>query len=96
MSDNPTSQPIQPQIRVVVGDDLKHGTYANFTVVQHTAHEFTLDFCQMLPSGEAGKVNADVVARVKVAPTMVGQIMRSLANAQSKYEEKFGSIKAIG
>jgi len=97
MSDNPTPQSAsQPQIRVVVGDDLKHGAYANFTVVQHTAHEFTLDFCQMLPSGEAGKINADVVARVKVAPTMVGQIMRSLANAQSKYEEKFGSIKAIG
>lgn len=97
MSETPTPPTGgQPQIRVVVDDELKHGVYANFTVVQHTAHEFTLDFCQMLPSGEQGKVNAEVVARVKIAPTMVGQVMRSLANAQSKYEEKFGSIKALG
>lgn len=100
MSDTPSGdQPAprqQPQIRVVVSDDLKHGEYANFAVVQHTAHEFTLDFCQTMPSGEPGKVNAEVVARIKIAPTMVGQVMRSLANAQSKYEGKFGSIKALG
>ncbi len=99
MADEPDTQPTppsKPQIRVVVDDERKHGTYANFVVVQHTAHEFTLDFCQLLPSGEQGRVNADVVARVKLAPTMVGQVMRSLANAQSKYEDKFGSIPAVG
>lgn len=85
-----------PQIRVKVDDDRKHGEYANFVVVGHTAHEFTIDFCQLLPSGEQGTLNADVVSRVKVAPTMVGQIMRSLANSQSKYEDKFGSIRAVG
>lgn len=84
------------QIRVVVDDERKHGTYSNFAVVQHTAHEFTLDFCQLLPSGEAGKLNAEVVARIKLAPTMVGQVMTSLANAQSKYEHKYGSIRAVG
>ncbi|MBY5163948.1 DUF3467 domain-containing protein [Salsipaludibacter albus] len=84
------------KIRVVVDDDLKHGKYANFSVIQHTAHEFTLDFCQMMPSGEPGQVNAEVVARIKLAPTMVAQVMRSLANAQSKYEDKFGSIRAVG
>lgn len=103
MSDQP-DQPEQPatpsgggaKIRVVVDDDLKHGAYANFSVIQHTAHEFTLDFCQMMPSSEPGQVNAEVVARVKLAPTMVAQVMRSLANAQSKYEDKFGSIRAVG
>lgn len=93
----PPNQPQnQPQIRVKVGDDQKHGEYANFVVVGHTAHEFTIDFCQLLATGEQGKLNADVVSRVKIAPTMVGQIMRSLANAQSKYEDKFGSIRAVG
>ncbi len=100
MADEPTneppSRPEQAQIRVVVGEERKHGEYANFAVVQHTAHEFTLDFCQLLPSGEAGKVNAEVVARIKLAPTMIGQVMTSLANAQSKYEGKFGSIRAVG
>jgi hypothetical protein len=98
MSDQPdaTGDPRQAQIRVVVNDDMKHGTYANFLVVTHGPHEFTLDFCQLLPSGEQGVVNADVTARVRVAPTMVGQILRALNTNLSNYEDKFGDVKAIG
>jgi len=97
MSDNPPAdQPRQAQIRVVVDDDAKHGAYANFLVVSHGPHEFTLDFCQLLPSGEQGRVNAEVVSRVRVAPTMVGQVLRALNTNLSNYEEKFGSVKAIG
>lgn len=98
MSDQPnaTGDPRQAQVRVVVGDDMKHGTYANFLVVTHGPHEFTLDFCQLLPSGEQGVVNADVTARVRVAPTMVGQILRALNTNLSNYEDKFGDVKAIG
>lgn len=97
MSDNPPAdQPRQSQIRVVVGDDTKHGTYANFLVVSHGPHEFTLDFCQLLPSGEQGRVNAEVVSRVRIAPTMVGQVLRALNTNLSNYEDKFGSVKAIG
>lgn len=97
MSDNPAAdQPRQAQIRVVVGDDNKHGTYANFLVVSHGPHEFTLDFCQLLPSGEQGQVNAEVVSRIRIAPTMVGQVLRALNTNLSNYEDKFGSVKAIG
>jgi hypothetical protein len=98
MSDQPdaTGDPRQAQIRVVVNDDQKHGTYANFLVVTHGPHEFTLDFCQLLPSGEQGVVNADVTARVRIAPTMVGQILRALNTNLSNYEEKFGDVKAVG
>jgi hypothetical protein len=93
---NPEQPRQQAQIRVVVDDDRKHGDYANFLVVTHGPHEFTLDFCQLLPSGEAGKVNADVVSRVRIAPTMVGQVLRALNTNLSNYEEKFGSVRAIG
>lgn len=97
MSDNPSAgEPRQAQIRVVVDDDTKHGTYANFLVVSHGPHEFTLDFCQLLPSGEQGKANAEVVSRVRIAPTMVGQVLRALNTNLSNYEDKFGSVKAIG
>lgn len=86
----------QPQIRVVVDDDRKHGEYANFVVVSHGPHEFTIDFCQLLPSGDPKQVNADVVSRIRVAPTMVGQMLRALNANLTNYESKFGDVKALG
>ena len=97
MSDQPSAEEPrqQAQIRVVVDDERKHGEYANFLVVTHGPHEFTLDFCQLLPSQEPGRVNADVVSRVRIAPTMVGQVLRALNANLSNYEDKFGDVKAI-
>ena len=84
------------QVQVVVPDDLKHGEYANFLVVSHSAHDFTLDFCQLLPAKEEGKVNAEVVSRVRIAPTMVARVLNALNTNLSNYEERFGQVKAIG
>jgi hypothetical protein len=86
----------QQQVSVVVNDDVKYGDYANFLVVTHSPHEFTLDFCQLLPSGEPGRVNADVVQRMRIAPTMVARVINALNTNLNAYEEKYGSVKAIG
>jgi hypothetical protein len=96
MSDQPDPAPRQQQIQVVVPDEQKHGEYANFLVVSHSPHEFTLDFCQLLPSGEQGKLNAEVVSRVRIAPTLVGRVMQALNTNMSGYEDKFGPVKVIG
>lgn len=100
MSDQPTppepSGPRPQQVNIVVPDDEKKGTYSNFLVVSHSPHEFTLDFCQLQPSGEQGQVKAEVVSRVQIAPTMVGRVLQALNTNLSNYEEKFGSVKAIG
>jgi hypothetical protein len=93
--DQPRQQQ-QQQISVVVSDDVKYGDYANFLVVTHSPHEFTLDFCQLLPSGEPGRVNADVVQRIRIAPTMVARVIQALNTNLNAYEEKYGSVKAIG
>jgi hypothetical protein len=94
--DLPSGEP-QPsqQIQIQVGDAMKHGTYANFLVVSHTAHEFTLDFCQIIP-GHDQTLQAEVVSRVKVAPTMVGKIIRALNTNMTAYEDKFGLVKDVG
>ena len=84
------------QIQISINDNLKHGTYANFLVVSHSAHEFTLDFCQVLPGGDGGTVQADVVNRIKVAPTMVGKIIRALNTNMTGYEDKFGMVREVG
>lgn len=98
MSDNPAPQPDRPnpQVQVVVPDEIKYGNYANFLVVSHSAHDFTLDFCQLLPAGEQGKVNAEVVSRVRIAPTMVARVLNALNTNLSNYEERFGPVKAMG
>jgi hypothetical protein len=88
------NQPRQ-QVQVVVPDEQKHGDYANFLVVSHSPHEFTLDFCQLLP-GDQGKVNAEVVSRVRIAPTMVARVLNALNTNLSTYEERFGQVKALG
>lgn len=90
-------QPKQkPQVQVVVPDEAKYGDYANFLVVSHSAHDFTLDFCQLLPAREEGKVNAEVVSRVRIAPTMIGRVLNALNTNLSNYEERFGQVKALG
>jgi hypothetical protein len=98
VSDQPPSdQPRpNPQVQVVVPDAVKHGEYANFLVVSHSPHEFTLDFCQLLPAGEQGKVNAEVVSRVRIAPTMVARVLNALNTNLSGYEDRFGQVKALG
>lgn len=86
----------QQQIQISISDELKHGVYGNFLVVSHSAHEFTLDFCQVLPGGDGGNVQADVVSRIKVAPTMVGKIIQALNTNMTAYEDKFGLVKDVG
>lgn len=98
MSDPSQPAPDQPRpkINIKVDDSQKYGTYANFLVVSHSAHEFTLDFCQVMPGQEAGSVQADVVSRVRIAPTMVGKVIRALNSNMTNYEDKFGMVKEIG
>ena len=97
MSDVPEGapKPAQPQIHINVGDELKRGTYANFLAVSHSPHEFTLDFCQIQP-GQSDRLQAEVVARVRVAPTLVGKIIRALNTNMTNYEDAYGLVKEIG
>ncbi len=92
----PEGTPSSQQIEIAVDDALKHGTYANFLVIGHSAHEFTLDFCQVVPTGQEGKVKAEVVSRVKVAPTMVGKIINALNTNMGNYENKYGLVREVG
>ncbi|MCA1824556.1 MAG: DUF3467 domain-containing protein [Mycobacteriales bacterium] len=83
----------EQQLQISLDAALRHGVYANFLVVSHTAHEFTLDFCQSMP-GDDGVM--EVVSRVKVAPTMVGRILEALNSNMSNYEKSFGAVPHVG
>lgn len=102
MSESPDPQP-DPQgrgpaqsrpINVSVPPEMRHGTYANFLAISHSPHEFTLDFCQVMPSGD-GSVTAEVVNRIRIAPTMVGKVIQALNTNMTGYEERFGMVRDV-
>jgi hypothetical protein len=98
------TQPPQPEFKVQVPDDLAAGAYSNIVAVWHTPFEFTLDFAVMQP-GEMAQddegnqypvVPARVVARVKIPPSLVFQLMQALSTNERIYEERIGPIVKPG
>ena len=103
-------QPEQPgqrpaEFQIQIPPDLEVGTFADFMTVWHTAHDFTLDFAVMQqtqpPENPADrtspfKVPCRVVARVKIPPTLVYDIMRALNENLTGYEGIFGEIQRPG
>jgi hypothetical protein len=80
------------------------GVYSNVVGVWHSAYEFTLDFAVMLPpqpvmNGEGKQqvvIPARVVARVKIPPAQMIELMRALSTNERLYEEQFGPIPQPG
>src|SRR4029079_11499738 len=93
----------EPQVRfemsIAEGDVI--GVYSNFLGVWHTAHEFTLDFAATQPAmagvDQEGhpmpRVPCQVVARVRVPPTVVFDFLRTINENLSTYETSFGAIQ---
>jgi hypothetical protein len=88
-----------PEFTFHVPEDLQAGRYANIVSVWHTGHEFTLDFSVTMrvepPSnpGDPLTVPCEVVARVKIAPSLVFEVMQALNQNMTNYEQSFGDIK---
>jgi hypothetical protein len=77
------------------------GVYSNFLGVWHTPHEFTLDFAvtqqTVADTDDDGnpvmRVPCQVVARVRVPPTVVFDLLRTINENLSTYEANFGAIQ---
>ena len=81
---------------------LEAGAYANGLAIWHTMHEFTFDFfVSSQPPTEAKTAEGEVViraphrlvARVRVPPTSVFDIIRTISQNLALYEQKFGPIR---
>ncbi len=89
-------------MNVEVPQELSAGAYANVVGIWHTEHEFTLDFAVMMPTtpplapGEPATMPCQVVARVKIAPTLVFDVLRALNENMTKYETTYGEIRRPG
>jgi hypothetical protein len=77
-----------------VPDEQEAGAYSNVMTVWHTPFEFTFDFAVMLPSAQDSQGNivvpARVVARVKVPPTAMADIIDAMTKNLQLYEAQFG------
>lgn len=76
------------QIKIVVGDQLALGTYANFASIVHNFAEFIIDFGRIVP----GRDEVQVVSRVVMTPVHLKQLLRALTENVAIYERNFGEI----
>ncbi len=88
MTDQSGEQPEpQPQpFNIMMTPDQMGGVWANFAMVSHSAHEFTLDFMrvdynQVPPQGV-------VVQRINVSPLFITQLMDALSVNWQSYADK--------
>ncbi|MGH8824048.1 MAG: DUF3467 domain-containing protein, partial [Jiangellaceae bacterium] len=89
----------QPQMRVSMPDEQVPGVYADFVSVWHTNDVFTFDFAALArpPSvveDEEGKrvatAQAQIVARIRVPPSQVFEIMKALVRLLTGWEQDVG------
>lgn len=77
-------------------DELQGGVYANLLNVWHTPYEFTLDFSVIQPTtqqpveGEVPVIPARVVARMRIPPSIVFEVLKALNCNMTRYEAKLG------
>jgi hypothetical protein len=97
-AESPDSNQV-PQVRTP--EKWHTGVYANGVGVWFTQTDFTLDFVVNLPpevtldaAGAQVIVSPqEVVARVKVPPPLVFQLMRNLSTNLDRYEVQYGAIQ---
>lgn len=79
-------QPV-PGPEITVQPEQMAGVWANWALVSHSEHEFTLDFVRM--DGTAPPPGRGiVVARVAVSPLFVTQLIDALSRNWSEYAKK--------
>ncbi len=91
------------RIAVTLPESVVPGVFADFVSVWHTPDVFTLDFASMVNPGQLGVddesgeqvvvVPAQVVARVRIPPSQVFEIMKALEQQLTVWERESGSAE---
>jgi hypothetical protein len=82
-------------VSVRVPAEARHGVYANVSLVSHSGHEFTIDFCQAEPAADREPVPAYVVSRLHLPPTLIPSLISALQGNVAAYQEQFGPIPDV-
>lgn len=87
MADEPHEEPIERTLEVQITPDQMGGVWANFARVNHSEHEFTIDFVRIDFAAQPN-LTGIVVARVGVSPLFVRQLIQALEDNWAKYAKK--------
>lgn len=82
-----TKQPKPMQI--TTGDEMSRGRFSNSMLITHSPEEFMIDWLLNSPNG------THLVSRIIVTPGHAKRIISALNDNITKYEQKFGTVKAI-
>jgi hypothetical protein len=93
-----SEHPIEQRLTMDITPEVEGGVYANFVNVWHSKDEFTFDFGAMSrppraghdESGEFMHLATRIVARVRVPPGQVFEIMKALETQLSAWETETG------
>ncbi|WP_170177902.1 DUF3467 domain-containing protein [Thermomonospora umbrina] len=96
-----TDQPLEQRVEITVPEDAEVGVYAGFASVWRTQESFVLDFATEVRPPEVAQdpdsgsryvhVPARVVARVRIPPGQVWELMKALEKNLSAYERDAGA-----
>jgi hypothetical protein len=89
MSNQKQPQAGQRQIQVELPANLD-AIYSNFALITHSPSETIVDFARVLPNVPKAKV----YARIVMTPMNAKLLHRALGENLSKFEDKYGEIKA--
>jgi hypothetical protein len=96
------TDPEQPprQMNITTTPEMEAGVFADFATLWHTPEIFTLDFGAMIRppqvvDGESGEpvidLAARIVARVRIPPKQVFELMKALEQQLSAWERETGA-----
>lgn len=103
MTSPPSPLPVAFELHAEPG--LRGGVYANTLLVWHTPHEFTLDFmvhaqppqpAQTAQGQAVIKAPHQLVARVRISPSVAFEVIRAINENMTNYESAFGPIHRPG
>jgi hypothetical protein len=78
----------QQQLEIILQPDQMAGVWANWAQVNHSEHEFTIDFVRLDYSTTPAPKRGIVVARVAVSPLFVTQLIEALQSNWARYAER--------
>jgi len=80
--------PAQPQIHIDMDEATAMGQYTNIVLLNHTAHEFTLDAIYLQPNQPRARVRS----RLIMSPNHMKRLLLAMQANVDQYEQKFGEI----
>ena len=89
---NPPDPQPQPQIQIDIDEVTSRGIYSNAVLISHGETEFVLDFVFLQPQSPKAKV----LSRVVTSPQHAKRLLWALKDNLSKYEARFGEVRAGG